>query len=270
MAADDREGVGHAPPTRAGAKETNSHYGEVPSLGGITTITDGRQRRLPPGVLLRWLRAYAEATATDTKFSTISEHAKRQDGDVAANTTIAFYREVLEGLGVIDSMDAWEPPLSPISNCKTGKRHHLVDPAFSAHMLGLTEPDQLVGNTTLGIGAGNRNRTIFGALFESLVAQSVRIYAGAQRASTFWLGTLKKGRGPQREVDLVVVARNRKVVGIEVKLSERVSDSDVEHLRWLRDQLGTRWRDGIVINTGTEAYRRDDGIAVVPAALLGP
>lgn len=34
--------------------------------------------------------------------------------------------------------------------------------------------------------------------------------------------------------------------------------------------IGDDLRDAVVINTGTTAYRRRDGIAVVPAALLGP
>jgi hypothetical protein len=41
-------------------------------------------------------------------------------------------------------------------------------------------------------------------------------------------------------------------------------------LIWLRGQLGDDFRDAVVITTGRHAYRRPDGIAVVPAALLGP
>ena len=59
------------------------------------------------------------------------------------------------------------------------------------------------------------------------------------------------------------------MVGIEVKLSSTVGDGDVRHLRWLRDHLGPDLLDAVVITTGEHAYRREDGIAVVPAALLG-
>ena len=47
-------------------------------------------------------------------------------------------------------------------------------------------------------------------------------------------------------------------------------DDDVRHLAWLRQQIGHDLLDAVVITTGAEAYRRQDGIAVVPAALLGP
>jgi predicted AAA+ superfamily ATPase len=63
---------------------------------------------------------------------------------------------------------------------------------------------------------------------------------------------------------------DHRVVAIEVKLGASVADGDVRHLAWLRDQIGDDLLDAIVITTGTEAYRRRDGIGVVPAALLGP
>jgi predicted AAA+ superfamily ATPase len=59
-------------------------------------------------------------------------------------------------------------------------------------------------------------------------------------------------------------------VAIEVKLSESVSDKDVRHLNWLYDQIGARLADRVLITTGDYAYRRADGVAVVPLALLGP
>lgn len=69
----------------------------------------------------------------------------------------------------------------------------------------------------------------------------------------------------------MVVRDDQKVVAVEVKLSATVDDDDdVEHLLWLRERLGDDLLDSIVITTGREAYRRRDGIAVVPAALLGP
>ena len=55
-----------------------------------------------------------------------------------------------------------------------------------------------------------------------------------------------------------------------VGLAPSVSDDDVAHLSWLRRQLGDDLLDGVVITTGLEAYRRADGVAVVPLSLLGP
>jgi len=53
-------------------------------------------------------------------------------------------------------------------------------------------------------------------------------------------------------------------------LGQVIDDRDVRHLLWLRSELGNDLADAAVITTGQAAYRRPDGIAVIPAALLGP
>ena len=60
------------------------------------------------------------------------------------------------------------------------------------------------------------------------------------------------------------------MLALEVKLTASIDDQDVRHLVWLREKLGTDLVDAAVITTGTHAYRRRDGIAVIPLALLGP
>ena len=67
-----------------------------------------------------------------------------------------------------------------------------------------------------------------------------------------------------------IAGRDGKCVAFEVKLSPLVTDDDVRHLVWLRDRLGGDVLDTAVITTGRHAYRRSDGVAVIPAALLGP
>ena len=71
-------------------------------------------------------------------------------------------------------------------------------------------------------------------------------------------------------IHATVERADQRVVAIEVKLGAEVTDRDVRHLTWLREQIGDDLLDAVVVNTGQQAYRRRDGIAVVPAALLGP
>ena len=107
---------------------------------------------------------------------------------------------------------------------------------------------------------------MLGALFESLVALNLRVYAQADEAQVRHFRT---HRG-EREIDFVVVGADGGVVAVEVKLSATVDEDDVRHLHWLHAQLGDDLRDAVLVNTGTHAYRRADGIAVVPMCLLGP
>jgi predicted AAA+ superfamily ATPase len=73
-----------------------------------------------------------------------------------------------------------------------------------------------------------------------------------------------------QEVDRILERSDGRVLAIEVKLGQTVTDDDVCHLWWLRQKAGADLLDAIVISTGPEAYRRNDGIGVIPAALLGP
>jgi len=49
-----------------------------------------------------------------------------------------------------------------------------------------------------------------------------------------------------------------------------VDDADVKHLLWLQRELKENVVDTVVLSTGPRAYRRPDGVAVIPLALLGP
>ena len=73
----------------------------------------------------------------------------------------------------------------------------------------------------------------------------------------------------RREIDLIIERGDQRVLAVEVKLSGVVDSEDCKNLLWLRDQVGDDLIDAMVVNTGPRAYRRPDGIAVVPAALLG-
>lgn len=217
-----------------------------------------------PAALRRWMLAYAAATATTATWEKIRDAATGGESEKPARTTVMPYRDVLERLYVLDPVPGWKPTRSHIARLTEPPKHHLADAALAATLLGLRSEQLLAGNEPSL--AMPRDGTLLGALFESLVTQSVRVYAQAAEAS---VGHLRSYAG-EREVDLIVDRGDGRVVAMEVKLRPVATDRDVTHLRWLRDQMGADLLDAVVVTTGSEAYRRPDGIAVVPAALLGP
>ncbi|HZO95861.1 MAG TPA: DUF4143 domain-containing protein [Gaiellaceae bacterium] len=112
-----------------------------------------------------------------------------------------------------------------------------------------------------------RDGALLGGLFESLVTNDVRVYAQAAEAEP--VAHLRVHRG-EHEVDLIVPRADGRVLAIEVKTTISPSDNDVRHLKWLAGEIGDDLLDAVVVTTAGDAYRRSDGIAVVPAALLGP
>ena len=223
----------------------------------------GRTVRNPP-MLLRWMTAYAAATATTATFEKIRDAATYGESDKPSRPTTLPYRDVLERLWILDPLPAWLPTRNVFSRLAQPPKHHLVDPAIASTLLG-TDVDALLEGGR-GAVALPRDGTLLGHLFESLVTLCVRVYAQAAEADVKHLRT----KGGRQEIDLIVERRDHRVVGIEVKLTRTVTDDDVRDLLWLRRKLGEDLLDAVVINTGPHAYRRRDGIAVVPAALLGP
>lgn len=216
-----------------------------------------------PTALRRWLTAYAAATATTASWETIRDASTSGEQSKPAKTTVISYRDVLERLFLLDPVPAWKPTRNRIAELGLPPKHHLADPALAGRLLGATA-DRLLQGQDSGLGAG-RDGPLLGALFESLVALSMRVYAAPAEAR---VGHLRTHRG-EREIDLIVERADGRVIAFEVKLSSTVDDEDVRHLRWLRGQLGDELLDAAVITTGREAYRRTDGIGVIPAALLG-
>ena len=215
-----------------------------------------------PDMLRRWLRAYAAATATVTSFEKIRLAAAGGQSPPAKSTAIP-YRDALSRIWIVDEVPAWVPTRNHMRKLVGVPKHHLADPALAAQLMGLDFNALIRGE---GPDEFARDGTFLGALFESLAAQSIRVFSQASEARTFHLRT----DAGVHEIDLIVQKPDQRVVAFEVKLGAVVEDRDVRHLHWLRDQLGDEMLDGVVLSTGSTAYRRQDGFAVVPLALLGP
>ena len=219
-----------------------------------------------PETLLRWLRAYAAAISTDAGYSEILDASTAGEGSKpAAKTTIA-YREALENLWLLDELMPWIEGEGFFSGLKQSPKHYLADPAIPAYLLGLDEKILSGGNgwSPRAERFDKKYGSIIGRLFEALMFLSLNVYASVNNAELFFAKTYKG----EHEVDFVL-QKDSKVIACEVKFSPTANASDGKHLRWFKDKVGSDCKDAIMITTGATAYRREDGIAVVPAALLG-
>ena len=216
-----------------------------------------------PETLRAWLRAYAAATSSTTTYTKILDAATAGESDKPTRDTTISYRDALSSLYLLDPIPAWIPSRNHLDRLTQTSKHQLADPALAARLLDLDARALLRAEQ----GAVQiQDGTILGSLFESLVTLSIQTYAEIADARVFHLRT-KDGR---HEVDLIVQRRDGKVLAVEVKLSDRAEDADVKHLKWLKERIGDDLIDAVVVNAGQYAYRRRDGVAVIPAALLGP
>lgn len=237
--------------------------------GYIARIVDrdfdewGRPVRRPE-TLRRWMAAYAAATSTTATSERIRGAATGGESEKPARTTVTSYRDTLHKLWVLDPVPAWIPSRNYFSRLAHPDKHHLADPALAAVLLGVQD-DSLLQGSEAAVPMP-RDGTLLGHLFESLITQSVRVYAQAAEAKVGHLRT----KGGRHEIDLIVERSDHRILAMEIKLGKDVSDHDVRHLHWLKDKVGSDLLDAVAVTTGSHAYRRKDGIAVVPAALLGP
>jgi predicted AAA+ superfamily ATPase len=219
-----------------------------------------------PQTLRKWLTAFAAATSSTAGYNEILDAATAGEGNKpAARTTIA-YREALGRLWMIDELPAWLDGEDYYSRLKRTPKHFLADTAFAAHLLHITA-DKLKGKPAHGLletKFDTKYGNILGRLFEALVFQSLMVYAAANGAELSYFHT----QNGEREIDFIL-ARASEIIAIEVKLTPFAEDADVRHLAWLKNEMGERLADAIIVTTGPFAYRRPDGVACVPAALLG-
>ncbi len=219
-----------------------------------------------PAALRRWLHAYAAATSTVASYEKIRDASTNNEEQKPPKDTTAPYFDTLQSMRLVDPLPAWTPSNNQIKRLILSSKHHLADPALAASFLKANAATLRTGKQ---FGPEKlRDARLAGRLFESLVALNLRIYAQAAEASVShfrtWTG--------DREVDFIIEQRGDSgVVAIEVKFKQVVEEKDFRHLQWLKDKLGEELIDAVMVTTGPYAYRRpDDGIAVVPAALLGP
>jgi len=217
-------------------------------------VVSGARRN--PRLVRRFLQAYAQLSAHPSRLSTIISRARGiGEGEAPSRWTAEPYLDALDRLMVVDDIEAWNPELRSRTRLMTTPKRHLVDPSLAAALMECDPMRLLADLNTLGY------------LFESLAARDARVYAQAADASVYHY----RERAGELEVDLIIERRDGAWIGVEVKLGSALIDQAAAALLRLRDARVIRPPASLVVLTATEyAYRRDDGVIVVPLGLLGP
>jgi len=217
-------------------------------------IVSGARRN--PRLVRRFLQAYAQLSAHPSRLSTIVERARGiAEEEGPSRWTAEPYLDALGRLMVVDDVEAWNPELRSRTRLMTTPKRHLVDPSLAAQLMEC-DPTRLLGDlNTLGY------------LFESLAARDIRVYASAVNASVYHY----RERAGELEVDLIVERPDGTWIGVEVKMGSALIDEASSALLRLASARVIHPPAALVVLTTTEyAYRREDGVRVVPLGLLGP
>ena len=205
----------------------------------------------------RLLRSYARHQGAQASYGTIKADLIANESDTLNEDTIASYINALKKLFVIEDSEAWNPNLRSKSAIRTSDTRYFIDPSIATAALGLGPEDLLNDLET------------FGLMFETLCIRDLRIYAEALNGKVFHFRD-RNGL----ECDAVIHLRNGSYGLVEIKLGgDDLIEKGADTLKELAMKIdfGRMKQPSflmVLTATGPYAYRREDGIYVVPIGCL--
>jgi predicted AAA+ superfamily ATPase len=218
---------------------------DIVSVDGIKRNTS-RARQI--------LRAYARIISSTASVSSVLKDVELKEM-VTDPRTVASYINAYRKLYVIEDVEAWLPMIRSKSTIRSSATRQFVDPSIAAAVLG-AKPQDLIWDLDT-----------FGALFESLVVRDLRIYAEKNEGSVY---SYHDSLG--LKADAIIDLNNGKWGAVAVKLGgEEAVNKAAKNLIKLRDKIDKSEESPsflLVITATGFAYRRPDGVQVVPIGCL--
>jgi predicted AAA+ superfamily ATPase len=210
--------------------------------------------RRDPENVARVLRSLGRNVSTAASARALAADVGGSDGPIDYHTVLD-YVAALTRLFVLEDLPAWSPALRSRGILRTAATRHFVDPSLAVAALD-TRPERLL-----------RDVKTLGLLFESLVVRDLRIYAQSLDATVFHY---RDNNG--LEADAVVQRRDGSWAAFEVKLGQAAVDDAAANLLRLADRIDPEKHGkpaALAVVTGWGyAYRRPDGVAVIPVGAL--
>lgn len=207
----------------------------------------------------RLLRSYARHQGAAVPISQLYADINSNEGSSLSEATIEGYLRVLRQIFVIEDMPAWNPNLRSRSAIRMSETRYFTDPSIAVAALGIG-PDDLLNDVST-----------FGLLFETMAVRDLRVYAESLDGSLFHFRD-RTGL----ECDAVVHLRNGSYGLIEIKLGgEHLINEGAASLKKLASLVDTSKMPEpsfmmVLTGVGKYAYRRPDGVDVVPIRCLKP
>ncbi len=213
------------------------------------TRRDSRKIRL----LLRSLARNESTTATNRTLKNDIKEIDDEDIDVE---TVAMYLDIFNRLFLTDNQPPYSAKLRSSVRVKQAEKRHFCDPSLACALLKAT-PEKLIGDLET-----------FGFLFEALCERDLKIYAESFGAQLYHYQDYAGN-----EIDAVIELPDGAWCGIEIKLGANKIEEAAGNLTRIRDEIvkdGGKLPSALIVLCGLSnaAYRRPDGVCVVPLTAL--
>lgn len=205
----------------------------------------------------RFLRSYARHQGSQANYATLKSDLAAHEQETLADSSIASYLSALKRIFVIEDAEAWNPNLRSKTAIRTSDTRYFTDPSIATAALGLGPHDLMWDLPT------------FGLMFETLCIRDLRVFSEAIHGKVYHYRD-KNGL----ECDAVVHLRNGSYGLIEIKLGgDTLIEEGAKNLHTLAAKIDTQRMKApsflmVLTATGPYAYRRKDGICIVPIGCL--
>lgn len=205
----------------------------------------------------RLMRSYARHQGTQIANTLIKDDIKTNEENSINEYTVTSYINALKKIYVIEDMPAWNPNLRSKTAIRTSDNRYYIDPSIAVAALGIGPKDLTNDLKTMGL------------LFETLCVRDLRIYAESIKGSVYHYRDKSN-----LECDVVIHLRNGQYGLIEIKLGGTdMIEEAAKNLKELENKIDINKMNApsfkmILIGAGDYAYKRNDGIFIVPIGCL--
>lgn len=201
------------------------------------------------------MRSLARNESTTAGIRTLKTDISQADGVEIDNNTLAAYLDVLTRLFVIENQKPFASALRSGARLRKAEKRHFCDPSLAAALLKVTPAKLKEDLQTLGF------------LFESLVVRDLRTYAESLDAELYHYQDYY-----DREFDAVIEFSDGRWAAVEVKLGSNQEEGAAENLKSIAAQFAAEGNAPaaliVIVGLASAAYRRKDGVYVVPITAL--
>lgn len=238
---------------RSAAMETAHNYLTAVAEEDISNV-DGVSRNPDHARLV--MRSFARCVGSQMAVSSMSKMVNAQ-GSEMSRPTFSAYLGALRNLSIIEDLNAWEPSLRAKARISRTPKRYFADPSLAAAALGAS-PDTLL-----------KDMPTLGMLYEALCIRDLRVYAQKNHGQVFFY---RDNVG--LEADAVVALRDGRWGLVEIKLNQSQADAASDSLRRVANKVDQTIMGApsflLVMTADGYAYRRNDGVYVVPIGCLKP
>lgn len=205
----------------------------------------------------RLMKSYARNQGSQTAYTVIRDDIAAHDSELITDDTVYAYTNALRKIFVIEDMPAWNPNLRSKTAIRTSDTRYFIDSSIATASLGLGPEDLIKDLNTMGL------------FFETMCVRDLRVYAEIIDGEVYHYRD-KSGL----ECDTVIHLRNGSFGLIEIKLGgDKLIEEGAENLKTFSNKIDTNKMKApsflmVLTGTGNFAYRREDGVYVVPIGCL--